>query len=74
MTRLLPAFALSLLVGLAGLTGAATAQTPAGTAEQRALLAEAEATLQTLTTDPNLGTNFKSALARSRANPRGEKV
>jgi SH3 domain-containing YSC84-like protein 1 len=67
MTRLLTAFALSLLVGLAGLTGAATAQTPAGTAEQRALLAEAEATLQTLTTDPNLGTNFKSALARSRA-------
>jgi SH3 domain-containing YSC84-like protein 1 len=67
MIRLLPAFALALMVGQSGLSGPATAQTATGNADQRALLAEAESTLATLTADPNLGPNFKSALARARA-------
>jgi lipid-binding SYLF domain-containing protein len=57
-----------LLAAVLGLAGPAFAQSSAGsTAEQRALLAEAEATLDAINADENLGKDFKSALSRARA-------
>jgi lipid-binding SYLF domain-containing protein len=67
MKRLIPAFALTVIIGVFALAGPAAAQAQGSTAEQRALLAEAEAALTAINADANLGKNFKSALARARA-------
>jgi lipid-binding SYLF domain-containing protein len=67
MPRLIAAFALALVVGLSSLAGPVAAQTNANTAEQRALLAEAEAAVIKILAEEHLGANFKSALSRARA-------
>ncbi len=67
MIRLLSALAIAAIAGLTALPGTAVAQSNANTAEQRALLAEAEVALAALRKEPNIGDNFKSALARARA-------
>lgn len=67
MIRLLSAVAVVVLLGLAGQPSPVAAQTSAANAEQRALFAEAEVALNALKNEPNLGTNFMSALQRARA-------
>lgn len=67
MIRLIAALALAVAVNLTGLAEHAAAQTAESTAEQRALLAGAEAALAAIEADGHLGENFKSALARARA-------
>lgn len=64
MIRLVSAIAFTLLVGL---SGTAAAQSSTSNAEQRALLAEAEVTLNAIADDKLLGRDFKTALARARA-------
>ena len=67
MIRLIPVFAFALFIGVSGIAGPAPAQAPGSTAEQRALLAEAEAALEAINADPHIGKNFKTAIARARA-------